>query len=128
MKKILKLLGIVLVIFLLAGIGFGFFMMNGQSKVLIDVPEGIDLSQVPDGVYSGSYDGYRWKNTLSITVSNHQIVSIEIMDDITIEVADVTNDLFNRVIQENNTLVDVVAGATISSHAYLHAIEAAFQD
>lgn len=128
MKKILKLLGIVLVIFLLAGIGFGFFMMNGQSKVLIDVPEGIDLSQVPDGVYSGSYDGYRWKNTLSITVSNHQIVSIEIMDDITIEVADVTNDLFSRVIQENNTLVDVVAGATISSHAYLNAIEAAFQN
>ena len=119
-KKLLAVFGVILVT--LVGIGFGF--TNGLSKGAKIPIYGIDLSDIPDGSYTGVYAFKRWTNTVAVHVKNHQITAIEIEKDVfAAQVTDCSDELFRRVIEAQDTNVDAVSGATVTSKAYLKAIE-----
>lgn len=97
--------------------------LEDGSRLVID---DIDLSAVKDGTYIGKYEAGRWTNEVSVTVKDHKIISIDIIKDVMISKPEVVQDLITKVIERQNTDVDIVSGATVTSKAYLKAIENAF--
>lgn len=125
MKKKLLITGGVLLV-LLAAMFFG--MTNGLAEGARVPINGIDLSDLPDGSYTGVYEFKRWSNTLVVTVEGHKITAIAIEKDMPgAQVTDCAGELFRRVIAQQDTKIDAVASATVSSKAYLRAIENALE-
>lgn len=116
-KKLLIALGIfaALVIVMLFAVTDG---LSEGAKVML---QGIDLSSVSDGSYTGTYDFKRWTNTVIVTVKDHEIIRIASESNVFGD--KLANELTDRVIVAQNTRVDAVSGATVSSKAYLKAIE-----
>ncbi len=100
-----------------------FYLTKGLEEVLNVGINPVDLSGIEDGVYSGSYDLGRWANELKVTVENHKITDIQIEEDVKFAQPEVSSQLFQRVIKEQNTTVDAISGATVTSKAYLKSIE-----
>jgi len=125
MKKVLIIVGIIAVVL----IGGGTVVMNGLSDGANVVLEGIDLSGTSDGSYIGTYEHGRWTNTLSIHIKNGKITGIDIVENVfAAGITNCSNEVFQRVIESQNTLVDAVSGATVTSKAYLKAIENALNE
>jgi len=123
MKKIKKIVIIVVigfVVVLTAGITYLNIGMNEGKK---EVVKTVDLSQTADGSYVGSYKNSRWSNQVKVTVVNHRITAINVEKTVQIEQADVTEKLINDVLAAQNTDVEIISGATITSKAYLKSIE-----
>ncbi len=121
--KILKVIMIILTIIVIIFLFVFLYLLQGLKDGENVAINSIDTATLADGVYSGQYQGGRWSNQLNVTVENHRITAIEITDDITFAQKDVSDELFDRVIAEHNTTVDAVSGATVTSKAYLKAIE-----
>lgn len=103
------------------------FLMMGQGAILGMEIRDVSAQGIPDGTYTGSFDGYRWSNTLQVTVSGEQITEIGIVKDESVAVPDVSNKLFAGIIEKQSTAVDAVSGATVSSKAYLKAVQNALE-
>lgn len=121
---------IALVIVSALGIGGGI----GWSKLMKEHREArslplnrVDFSRLDDGTYHGAYDGgmYHWRrNECDVRVSGGKVTGIHLT---------VSQDpggknaqyqeLFERVIQAQSLQVDTISGATLTSKAYLQAVE-----
>jgi uncharacterized protein with FMN-binding domain len=118
MITFLKVVSAVFIVLILIGAG-GIFYLNRGVKAGLTVETGtVDLSSISDGTYSGEYSSGRWSNEVNVTVKDHKITSIEVVDDVTFSKPECTKELINRVIQKQNIDVDVVTGATVTSKAY----------
>jgi len=83
----------------------------------------VDLTEVPDGVYTGEFNRYRWSNTVKVTIENHKIVDIQTTNEQALH-----EELARRIIEQQTLKVDAVSGATVSSNAFLKAVENALSD
>ena len=123
-KKLLIALGLIVILL------FGVFLAlaNGLSEGAAVTLDGIDLSGKPDGSYTGAYEFKRRSNTLIVHVKDHTITAIDIEKNVfagtTTNWAD---EIFQRVMEAQDTKVDAVSGATVTSKAYLKAIENALK-
>lgn len=99
------------------------FVMLGREKALSLPIEGVSLDNMDDGVYEGQYSGFRWSNTVAVTVRNHAITAIEQVKPQTFAKAQTIAAITARVLTEQNTQVDAVSGATADSKAFLKAVE-----
>ena len=125
-KKIFIAIGIILVVLLIGGI---VIITSGLSDGANATLDGIDLSGVSDGSYIGTYDHGRWTNTLTVHVENGKIIKIDIDKDVfAAGITNCSDEVFRRVTEVQNTQIDVVAGATVTSKAYLKAIEDALSN
>ena len=125
MKKWKKvLIGIVAVVVMIGLAGLFFASQGLDEGKQVSINE-VDLSKLDDGVYTGSYDHGRWTNQVEIRVENHEIVEIRKVEGFEHKAAMET--IHERVLESQSLLVDVVSGATVSSKAYLKAIEHALQ-
>jgi uncharacterized protein with FMN-binding domain len=79
------------------------------------------LPLAADGEYQGSYRNGRFSNTVAVTVKDHRIAEIEIVDGMMISLF--TDELFQKVVEAQETRIDAVSGATATGRAYLKAIE-----
>lgn len=123
-KKILTVAGVIILLVAAAM----FFLTNGLSAGANAQLGGINLSEVPDGSYTGTYEFKRWTNTVAVHVEDHQIIGIDIVKDVPFAIPDCADSVFERVMQAQDTRVDVVSGATVTSKAYLSAVEDAFRN
>lgn len=121
-KAMIIILSIVGVIVLTIGGGV-LYITNGLETGKNLVINSVDLAQVNDGVYTGTYNGGRWTNEVAVTVSNKKISQIDVVKTVSFETPDVTHTVINNVIEKQDTKVDTVSGATITSKAYLKSIE-----
>ena len=89
---------------------------------------GIDASNLKDGVYTGSSQGFRSVITVAVTVSGGKIAAIEIVsagdDEPYFSNA---KGLIGSVIAAQSTSVDTISGATYSSKGILVAIKNALE-
>ena len=121
MKKVFLIVGGVILI-ALAALFFG--VTNGLSEGAKVPLDGIDLTGVADGAYTGAYDFKRWSNTLVVHVEGHAITGIDVEKNVPgAEITDCFDEVRRRVIEAQDTRVDTVSGATVTSKAYLKAIE-----
>lgn len=128
MEKILKVLFIVIVLFVLVFAGGMLYLNKGLEKGRNVTINGLVMSNINDGVYQGIYKVGRWSNEVNVTVNDKKIVKIEIVKDVTFAKSEVRDELFSKVIEAQNTNVDIVSGATVTSRAYLKSIENALNN
>ena len=119
LRIFLGLVGIVL-LFCICGIGFA---LLGKNKTMTTPLNGIALETVADGTYEGSYSGFRWSNTVSVTVQDHKITAIEQVKPQVVASQDTITKLIDSVISSQSTDIDVVSGATADTRAFLSAVE-----
>ncbi|MGI5970992.1 MAG: FMN-binding protein [Oscillospiraceae bacterium] len=123
MKKVFKMILIVLAVFAAVAAGAALYISHGLdagSKVDISA---VDPSKLSDGIYFGSYKAGRWSNEVSVTIKDRKISDIEIIKDVSFAMEGLSDEVFNRVIEKQNTTIDAVSGATVTCKAYLKAIE-----
>lgn len=123
MKSIFKIL-ISLILVIIISISSGiFYLSRGLDEGIKVKTTRIDVSNFNDGIYSGKYDAGRWSNVLNVTVKDHKITDINIVDDVTFAQQGASDEIFNKVIEAQNTTVDIISEATVTSKAYLKSIE-----
>ena len=121
-RKLVLILAIMLLI--ISTVGFGIIKhieSNLESLKYIQIPE-VDMSEIRDGVYSGSYSAAPVSAEVSVTVKDHIITDIQIIKHINGQgsPAEIITD---RVIKSQSLHVDSVTGATYSSKVILLAIK-----
>jgi len=125
MRKKLLISGAVILVILA---GFFFVVTNGLSEGANIALSGISLEGVADGTYMGVYDFKRWSNTVEVKVIDGKIATVSILNDVPgAGITHCSDEVICRVIAAQNTQVDTVSGATVTSKAYLKAIEDALK-
>jgi RnfABCDGE-type electron transport complex G subunit len=87
-------------------------------------PVDINISEIPDGIYEGSGEGFYGPITVEVEVSGGQIVSIVITgQDETPEYFRESNPLIpERIIEEQSLDIDTSTGATFSAKGIVEAV------
>ncbi len=124
--KIIRVILIVLGLIILGtAVSLFYFSRGLKEGAALEIEEIYPLEQ-EDGRYSGSYDFRRWSNELEVVVENGVITEINVLDDMTVVDGELADKIFTQVLEKQSLKVDIVAGATVSSKAYLKALENAF--
>lgn len=124
---------IAIVIIAIAGVAG----MNGWSKLQKEHKEAknlplnsINFSKLKDGTYIGDYEGgmYQWRtNKVQVTISSGKVTDIKIIEHKEKQSEQYLDTLYGRVIDAQSLQVDVVSGSTLTSKAYLQAVENALK-
>jgi len=88
--------------------------------------ENVDLQQVADGEYTGSFDAVLVKATVKVAVKNHRIESIDLVEHENGRGA-AAEVIPGNVVKAQSLQVDTISGATASSKVILEAIELALK-
>ncbi len=123
MKKLLKTVAVVITVLVILFTGLFVFIVRGLNEKSQPVLAGVTAGELADGVYEGGYDGGRWTNRVKVTVAGGKIGDIVLAQDVMFTDPKVSAELFERVLAAQSTRVDQVAGATVTSKAYLKSIE-----
>lgn len=122
-KKILLIL-----IIILAVIWLSYTLLNMGLDELQNLQlEKIDLSTIENGLYHGQCKIGRWRNKVVLRVYQGKIVEITFSKDQLIKNDDVRNEMIKRLKEQEQLPVDAVAGATVTSNAYMKAVEDALK-
>jgi uncharacterized protein with FMN-binding domain len=127
-KKVILGMSIALVaLLLIAGLMGGLYAWRFVS-VAGDLTIGdVDISQVPDGTYEGSYDVFHVKAAVVVDVEDGRITSIAFSD--SGKMAEETQleieEIFDEVISSQSLQVDITSGASVSKKVSLKAVEQA---
>jgi len=119
-SKLLMVLGIIAAVIILMLAGGFFAVTRGLSEMQDLVINDVNPAEVPDGSYTGEFSRYRWSNTVKVTVEGGRIVDIEPDSDEAL-----VQELSERIIARQSLMVDIDSGATVSSKAFLKAVEKA---
>jgi uncharacterized protein with FMN-binding domain len=122
-KKAVIIILSILGVLVLVGAGGVFYITNGLESGEKLAINPVDLTNIEDGTYAGVYQAGRWSNEVAVSVADHQIANIDVVKTISLESPEMTSTIINSVIEKQNTTVDTVTGATVSSKAYLKSIE-----
>jgi uncharacterized protein with FMN-binding domain len=121
-KKILLVLGIFLVLIIAFGVAFFFrarqMVKHIESIAIMD----IDLAQIDDGVYPGEFDDFLVAVKLNVTVKEHQITKIEMVEQRAGKGYEALETI-DRIIDAQSPKVDMVTGATGSSRSIMIAVQ-----
>ncbi|MDP3058317.1 MAG: FMN-binding protein [bacterium] len=127
-KRLMILLGVAFLAILVIYGGYTYVRISNENKVIaakiinpVVIPSSLQV-MIHDGEYT--HAGFTYK--VRVTIKNEAITNIEILQNKTTKQAKAAEGVIARVIQRNNTDVDVIAGATASSKALLLAIVDSF--
>ncbi len=116
----LRVIGIIIALLLII-IGGGYIAASrGLPEMQEIVINDVRPDQIADGVYSGEFNRYRWTSRVEVTIQGGEIVDIQFDDGGTLE-----QELSDRIIANQSLSVDINTGATVSSKAFLKAVETA---
>ncbi|MBN2026525.1 MAG: FMN-binding protein [Actinobacteria bacterium] len=87
----------------------------------------IDVSDLPDGTYEGSYGVFHVKAAVEVSVEDGRITAIAFTDNgkMAEETQQEIRDIFEEVVQEQSLNVDITSGASVSKKVSLKAVEEA---
>jgi len=108
--------------------GVGWTLLSKEHKEARSLPlNAVDFGKLDDGTYHGAYAGgmYGWRaNACDVTVANGRVTGIQLVasQDPGAENTD-PEMLYDRVIAAQSLQVDTISGATLTSKAYLQAVE-----
>ncbi|HON43348.1 MAG TPA: FMN-binding protein [Bacillota bacterium] len=88
----------------------------------------VDFSSLKDGIYEGQYMGGRWSNKVRVTVASGKVTGIGILRDVWFRKPELTEQVVSDVIKSQSLEVDIVSGATVTTRAYLKAVENALAE
>ena len=121
--------GIVLVLVIGLGSGGALLFTQGERNEAKNLPiKTVKFEQLPSGTFIGEYEGgkYKWRaNKVKVTVSSGKVTDIKLLEHAKTQSPASVDELFGRVIRSQSLQVDTISGATLTSKAYLKAIEKA---
>lgn len=123
MKKIFKIAVSILIVLLLIALIGVFFISRGLKSGMNLVINDVNLSSLSDGMYNGKYNAGRWTNEMNVTIKDHKIIKIDVVKDVSFSMPEVTEAMISKVLEKQNTNIDVITGSTVTTKAYLKAIE-----
>lgn len=126
-KVILILVGVIAALFLIIAIAMGAKMREIQKSMESVETVSIDMSKVKDGSYTADTDLGLVKVKVEVTVENHQISTIEILEHQNGK-GKPAEAIVDEMIEKNTDEVDAVSGATCSSVAIRSAVNKALQE
>ena len=118
LRIVLIVVGVVVVI-ILGLIGWAYVDVIRYNELVI---RDVDLQNIADGVYEGSFKGGRFSNSLEVTVRDHTIVDIKRLKS-SMSQEDVRQKIYARVMEKQSLQIDTVSGATVTTLTTLKAIE-----
>jgi len=123
MKKFLKFLAVlaILAVVIIAG-AMIFFTQGLKEGENVEVGS-LNMTDVAGGTYTGKYEGGRWSNELKVLVEGNKIKDIEIVKDVMVPQEGLSGKVFAEVVEKQDTDINVVSGATVTTKAYLKSIE-----
>ena len=119
-SKLLMVIGIATIVIFIMIAGGLFAVTRGLPEMQELAVNDVNPGKLPDGVYAGEFSSYRWSNTVEVTIKNGEIVDIQTGSDEALE-----QELSDRIVAAQSLLVDINTGATVSSKAFLKAVEEA---
>lgn len=123
-KKVLLItFNVALFLFIAGKIMIGNMVRNIQD-ISVTMP---DLSSVQDGNYIGEYSITPVHVKVEVSVSNHRITNITILQHDN-GLGSTAESIVNDVVQEQSLDIDAVSGATVSSKCILKAVENAIDN
>jgi len=122
------IIAICVVVILGIGAGIGWLKLSKEHQEARNLPlKEFDFSKLKDGIYHGTYEGgmYKWRvNECQATVASGKVTKIELVNNTDPgEKNTQYKELYQRVIQKQSLQVDTISGATLTSRAYLKAVE-----
>jgi len=125
MKKSRKVIFIILAAILVIGGAFAakyFSDLSSYRQAIEEMTIGeVDLSTVPDGIYTGSAEAVWVGATVEVTVKDHRITDIKL--DHRHGQGEAAEIITDHVMDEQSLQVDLISGVTSSSKVILKAIE-----
>jgi uncharacterized protein with FMN-binding domain len=119
-NKTLRVIGIIFVALIII-VGGGYIAASrGLPEMQDIVINDVSPDEMSDGVYTGEFNRYRWSYRVNVTVQGGRIVDIQIGNGGALE-----QELSERIIANQSLDVDINTGATVSSKAFLKAVETA---
>ncbi|MCR5249855.1 MAG: FMN-binding protein [Lachnospiraceae bacterium] len=127
MKKLLKILLVIGILFaaLLTAVVVTVGIRMGSQVKAFD-RTGIDVSHVPDGVYTGHSETDLVKVEVKVSVSDGMIRDIEILKHECGKGLP-ANEIVKDMVRKNDVEVDAVSGATVSSEVIKDAVRNALR-
>jgi uncharacterized protein with FMN-binding domain len=122
------IIALVIVVVLVVAGGIGWSYVSKEHKEARSLPlNKVDFNKLNDGKYHGSYAGgmYKWRaNECDVMVTGGKVADIQLSG--TIDPGADNTDykmLYSRVISQQSLHIDTISGATLTSKAYLQAVE-----
>jgi uncharacterized protein with FMN-binding domain len=108
--------------------GIGWSKLSKEHREARSLPlNAVDFSRLSDGTYHGAYAGgmYKWRaNECQVTVSSGKVTDIRLVASKDPAAKNTQAEvLYERVIQAQSLQVDTISSATLTSKAYLKAVE-----
>lgn len=122
MKKVMKVFGVVFLIFIVMAVG-GFFYIKNMDLPAISIGE-LSMADVADGSYEGDYSAGLVSAAVTVTVKDKKIQDIIINkheNGLGKKAERITKD----IIEKQSVDIDNVSGATLSSNVIRKAVEQA---
>jgi uncharacterized protein with FMN-binding domain len=105
-----------------------FFFNRGMDKIYALEIHNVDLSRVADGDYNGKYCEGRWCYDLTVIVKDHKLKDVRLNNDVMKMFRKQHSILTKRIIDKQCVNVDGISGTTITTKAFLKAVENAFDN
>ena len=123
-KRLFILLGVFLFFLLLVMGGIVFFqsMQKGIDDLIAMEIEDIDLSNLEDGEYVGTYQQLPVNVEVIVTIYQHNITHIEITKHFNGQ-GKGAEIIIEDIITQDTIIIDTIAGATVSSKCILLAVK-----
>jgi uncharacterized protein with FMN-binding domain len=131
-KEKSKMIGWVIALVVVAGLatagGVGWSRLMKEHQEARSLPlNAVDFSRLNDGTYHGTYEGgmYKWRaNECDVTVANGKVAGIQLVGSKDPGSKNTQHEvLYDRVVQVQSLQVDTISGATLTSKAWLQAVE-----
>jgi len=123
MKK--KIIISVIVVFVILAVAIGITLSQATKKVdklLLEEVCNVELSEIKDGEYLGSYDAGLVKVEVEVLIESDKIKEVKLLKH-TNGKGDKGETVIDNIIENQSLQVDTIAGATISSKAIIKAVE-----
>ena len=121
---------IVLIIITVLSVGgaIGWWFLSKEHNEAKNLPiNAVDFSELNDGTYIGEYGGgmYKWRaNKVQVIVTSGKVKDIRQLSSSDPGAKNTGQaSLYDRVIEAQSLQVDTISGATLTSKAYLKAVE-----
>lgn len=99
-------------------------MVKNVKNISVSMP---DLSNIQDGNYIGEYSITPVHVKVEVSVNNHQITDISILQHDN-GLGSTAESIVNDIVEEQSLDIDAVSGATVSSKCILKAVENAIEN
>ena len=122
------IIALVVMAALAAAGGAGWSRLMKEHREARSLPlNAVDFGKLNDGTYHGAYEGgmYKWRaNECQVTVSSGKVTDIQLVASKDPAAKNTQHEmLYERVIQAQSLQVDTISSATLTSKAYLKAVE-----